>query len=437
MAEASSGRAGAAGRRTAALIAAFVVLGFVLRLGFGLGYWLGKPLMKDEQEYLLLATRTAIGEGFNYPPSPETGPAPRRFERPPAFAFFLSGILTLTRDPLLSGPAAGRDEGLPANSSEVPASIKIAQSLVGALGILLIASLARRAAGDRAAVAAAAIAAVYPPLAWVSGYVLSEPLYSALALATAWLLQKAADDTGRRQLMKGLAAGILAGVALLTKEAMLFLLPLAALWLLYTRKVSLAIVAALGVASVTLPWIARNYAVHGKFVLTAAHGGVTLWTGNNPLAQGEGDLAANPEMGRARVALEDRYPGFTNQQLDEIYYREVFEFVRDHPVRWVGLELKKLFYTFVPIGPSYRLHSARYYIASVVSYGLLLPFAIAGLWTLAKRGDASRLWALWLLALSTVIVCLVFFPQERFRIPVLDPTLIVAAAALAGRRTDA
>jgi hypothetical protein len=41
-----------------------------------------------------------------------------------------------------------------------------------------------------------------------------------------------------------------------------------------------------------------------------------------------------------------------------------------------------------------------------------------------------------LLALSSVVVCLVFFPQERFRIPVLDPAAIVAAAvAVSSRRT--
>jgi hypothetical protein len=40
-----------------------------------------------------------------------------------------------------------------------------------------------------------------------------------------------------------------------------------------------------------------------------------------------------------------------------------------------------------------------------------------------------------LLALSVVMTSLVFFPQERFRIPVIDPTVIVCASAvLAGVR---
>ena len=98
-----------------------------------------------------------------------------------------------------------------------------------------------------------------------------------------------------------------------------------------------------------------------------------------------------------------------------------------------GFELivRKAFYAVVPTGPSYALHSTRYRAASVVPYLLLLPFAAAGsrwLW----RGP-HRPTALILLACSAVLVCLVFFPQERFRIPVIDPTLIVCASGLAGR----
>jgi hypothetical protein len=74
-------------------------------------------------------------------------------------------------------------------------------------------------------------------------------------------------------------------------------------------------------------------------------------------------------------------------------------------------------------------------VASVVSYALLLPFAIVGLARLwpGERRPTSVL----LLGASAVVVGLVFFPQERFRIPVIDPVLIVAAAATAARRPAA
>jgi hypothetical protein len=41
------------------------------------------------------------------------------------------------------------------------------------------------------------------------------------------------------------------------------------------------------------------------------------------------------------------------------------------------------------------------------------------------------------LAAASVLVCLVFFPQERFRIPVIDPVLIVCAAAWLSARVTA
>ncbi len=125
---------------------------------------------------------------------------------------------------------------------------------------------------------------------------------------------------------------------------------------------------AVGVAVVLLPWVARNHAVHGRFVLTAAHGGVTFWTGNNPLARGEGDLAANPDMKRARNALEAGHPGLTAQEMDGVYYREAFAFIGTR--RWSGSRsrAKKLFYTVVPIGPSYLLHSRRYRLGSWIPY---------------------------------------------------------------------
>lgn len=418
---------------TARFIAGAALLGLLLRLGFGLWYWVDKPLMKDEQEYLLLATRVATGHGFTYPAAT---PSAGFFERPPGFVVLLAAVLVATQDALVTTDAPAGLAELPQTSSDIPAAITVVQCLVGTFVILLVAALAGRAAGPRAARLGAIGAAIYPPIAWVSGYVLAEPLYSALALSTAWLLQRAGDVTGADRMRLGVLAGLVAGAALLTKEAMIFFLPLAALWLLWHKQRQLIAAFAVGGAIIVLPWIARNYVVHDQFILTAAHGGVTLWTGNNPLARGEGDLAANPIMGQARRALEERHAGLSNQQMDDVYYREVRDFVLQQPGRWLVLEARKFFYTFVPIGPSYTLHSNRYYIASLVSYGLLVPLALFGLWQLWRRPGPSPLWALGVLALSSVIVCLVFFPQERFRIPVLDPAAIVAAAvALSSRRS--
>ena len=294
--------------------------------------------------------------------------------------------------------------------------------MLGGALVWLVAWLATRAAGPRAALAAGWLAAVYPPLVWTPAFIWSETLFSVLALGCAAVLTLEPGRPGRYP-----AAGVLAGVAVLTRPAMLFFLPLAAIWLAWRREWRGVALLAIACALVVLPWTVRNAREYGRFVLVASEGGITFWTGNHPLAVGEGDLAANPQLKRDNVALRARHPGLTPEQLEPIYVREALQFIREQPGAWAALMVRKAFYTVVPVGPSYRLHSPLYFGASVLSYLAVLPFALLGLVRLAR---ARRLPVpLLLLAASSLLVCLVFFPQERFRIPVVDPTLLVMAAS--------
>jgi hypothetical protein len=229
-----------------------------------------------------------------------------------------------------------------------------------------------------------------------------------------------------------LVGGMVAGLAILTRPAMLFFLPFEML-LAWKRQRVLALWLMLGTLVIVLPWTVRNAMAYGRFVLVASEGGVTFWTGNHPEAQGEGDLAANPRLAQLNREFRMRHADLTEEEVESIYYREALGFIASDPIRWVGLVGRKLFYTWVPIGPSYRLHSPRYFWMSVMAYGLIVPFAVVGILRLWRSGRQP--WSLWWLAGSAVFVCLAFFPQERFRIPVIDPTLIVCAAAMASTST--
>jgi 4-amino-4-deoxy-L-arabinose transferase-like glycosyltransferase len=406
-------------RRRRRLILTAAVAGVVLRLAFSFMYWVGKPLTHDEREYLDLARSLAAGNGFVYSESSDTGTA-QQFGRAPGYPIFLAAV------------GAGT-----ANARDVPAAVKISQAIVGGVVVGLIGLLALRAAGPRSGVAAAAGAAVYPPLIWISAYVLSETLYAALALATVLLLQIAVDRSDgatTRTAGTGMAAisGLLAGTAVLVRPAMIFFLPLAFSWLALRRRIVLALALVATAALVVAPWTARNMRVHGRLIVVASEGGVTFWTGNHPLACGEGDMAANPEIKRAEVEFRRAHPGLTAEELEPLYYRDAVHHIAARPAWWLGLVARKAFYTVVPIGPSYTLHSTKYRLASVASYLLLLPLGAAGAVRLARGPHPPA--ALFVLAASAVFVCLVFFPQERFRIPVMDPALIVCAAALADGR---
>ncbi len=413
------------------LVWAAVAAGLVLRAAFALGYWTGKPLTHDEREYLALAAGVAQGRGFTHDlPGEPADPDVQRFGRAPVYPLFLA--------PLTWTSAALRAGRLP---DEVPAAVKIAQAVVGAMGIWFVAAIAARAGGRRAGVAAAWLAALHPPLVFICAYALSEALYTTLALATVWLVARvtdpgsdAASHTGPVRMAA--VAGLAAGIAALTRPAMLFYLPIAGflLWRYAPGGVEGARrAAALAGAAVLLilPWTVRNAMVHDRVVLIASEGGVTFWTGNHPEAIGEGDMAANPHLKVRNREFRDRHAGLSEEALEPLYYREAFAHIADAPLRWAGLLSRKLWYTFVPTGPSYRLHSRRYVWATVLPYLALLPPAIAGLRRAWPTGWPRAMLGL---AASAVLVSLVFFPQERFRIPSIDPALIVAAA-LCARRT--
>jgi 4-amino-4-deoxy-L-arabinose transferase-like glycosyltransferase len=397
------------------LIAA--VVGLVARLGFAFLYWNDKPLTHDEREYLALATSLQAGHGFSYPADHTVGTS-QRFGRAPGYPAFLAVI------------------GVNSSAVSTPARVKVVQAFLGAVVIWMIGTIAAKTAGDRAGAIAAGLAAVYPPLVWTSSYVFSEALYMPLALGVVMLLAAARhhsniEGSARAGGALTLLAGLVAGLAMLVRSGMLVFLPLAALWFISRRQWSLAATFCVAAAVVVAPWTLRNAREHDRFMLVASDGGVTFWTGNHPLARGEGDLAANPDLKRAEIAFRQQYPGLTAEQLEPLYYRDALNRIREHPGWWIGLVFRKLFYTFVPIGPSYTLHSTKYLLATVIPYCLVLPFALAGLPRLLRRDNAAT--PLLLLAASVVLTGLIFFPQERFRIPVLDPTFIVAAAVVVAR----
>jgi hypothetical protein len=425
-------------------IGACAAAGLALRLAFALIYWTGQPLTHDEREYLALARSLARGEGYRYPsdePGPGTG---QQFGRAPGYPAFLSALVP------------------PVAVDHVPPRVQMAQAALGAIGIWLIGMIAGRAGGPRAGVAAAAIAAVYPPLVWMPAYALSEQLFSVVALTAALVLQEKgaapfsavpfSGDTKKGAVPfsgdaeKGAVpffAGALVGLGVLIRPVMVFFLPLGALWMVARRAYMATAILVITATLVVVPWTLRNHRVYGRWIAVASEGGVTFWTGNHPLARGDGDLAANPDLKQAELAFRAAHKDLTPEQLEPLYYRDAMAWIGAHPGAWLRLEARKAVYSIVPAGPSYAVHSAKYVAASVASYVLVAIAAAAGAWRWRRAPAAGPApTALWLMAAATLLSGLVFFPQERFRLPIIDPALIVTAALLwiengrSGRHAD-
>lgn len=423
----NDGRLDARPRRV--LTGAAIVVALVARLGFAFGYWTDQPLTHDEREYLSLAANLAQGRGFA--PDLPGEPRPERadtFDRAPLYPIVLA--------PLTWFDASLRDGRLPAS---VPAAIRLAQSLAGILVVLGAAALATRAGGERAGVVAAWLAALHPALTWIPAYALSEAVFvplviGAIAVVGRALDRPAAAASARTELRDLAAGGVLTGLAVLARPSTLVAVPLVALFLLGSRRVRPALAFAAGVTLAIAPWAVPNSIAHGRVVVVSAQGGVNFWIGNHPKATGDGDLAANPQLKVANLELRARHPHLTPVQLEPVYYREAFDWIRSEPVAWAGLLARKAYYTVVPTGPSYRLHSPLYFWASVVPYLALLPLAVAG----ARAATASPAppVALGLFVLSSLVSSVLFFPHERFRIAIVDPALVVMAAVWLARTRE-
>jgi 4-amino-4-deoxy-L-arabinose transferase-like glycosyltransferase len=161
-------------------------------------------------------------------------------------------------------------------------AVKYAQCLAGALLVPPLALVGRRAFGERAGLVAAGIAAFYPELVWFVSHFWAETVFTVLLW---WAMERllaadAAEGSGT-----ALASGLLWGLAILTRETVLYFLPFAALWLAWRRPGGAKRAAALlaTAALVVVPWTLRNWVVFDAFVPVSTSGALNLWQGNTRL----------------------------------------------------------------------------------------------------------------------------------------------------------
>jgi 4-amino-4-deoxy-L-arabinose transferase-like glycosyltransferase len=297
------------------------LLFFIVALGlaFRALFWLevtgpNAPLRGDEIDYDALARSLASGRGFAVASGEPTA------SRPPLYPVLLAGIYRI---------AGFRTE-----------AGKILQILLGGAIVLLTYLLARRLFTERAALAAAAIAALNPSLVFISSYLLAENLYIVLLLSFLVLFARASTEP----LSHGACAagGSLLGLASLARpNAFPFAIFAACSCALVgtgSRGGRLAKSALLlaAVFAVLAPWAARNEKRLGSPVLFTTHGGITFYQGNNPVAYDEptyrgtvAPLAALPGW--------DRIKGMEEAAGDAEARRLGAAFVRENPGRFVRM----------------------------------------------------------------------------------------------------
>ncbi len=224
----------------------------------------------DAGYYELQARQLGKGHGYNDPFEFLPG-APQRSrpaaDHPPLTVFAIVPVI-----------ATGDRLGLAESTTQLV--VRFEMLLIGLGGIVLMALLARRLAGEMAGLIAAGIAATYPYL-WVNdGLIMSESL--AVLLVTAALLL-AYELRDRPTLQRAVALGLVCGLGSLARAELILLAPLLGLPLLWawrtrTWKERLMPVAALAVGSIAVvgPWVGFNLSRFEEPTFISTNDGIAI-----------------------------------------------------------------------------------------------------------------------------------------------------------------
>jgi 4-amino-4-deoxy-L-arabinose transferase-like glycosyltransferase len=296
--------------------------------------------------------------------------------------------------------------------------------VLAALVCLLISAVGSNLFGRATGNLAALLIAIFPNQIAYTPALLTEIFYEVLLLSSVYLLM-----FGRAR--DGLLAGIIFGVATLTKAQTLILPGFLLLWTFLARPtwaalrkaVVLGCAVYLMLALVVLPWSYRNWTVFHEIIPVSTNGGWTLLTGNNPEANG----GYTPDT----VLAEGINHNAADQvAMDKLAHDRAIGWIKTNPGRFLLLMPRKFFQLWAIDGEAewvfqkgfaaYERHAALFRavrILNQVYYFMLWAFAIPSIWLLLRRfpPDVSR-WTHAGIAQCALItlISLVFSGQSRF-----------------------
>jgi 4-amino-4-deoxy-L-arabinose transferase-like glycosyltransferase len=305
-------------------------------------------------------------------------------------------------------------------------AVKWAQVVVSALLVPAVGRVGVLVFGERAGLVAASVTAFYPDLVWFSVHFWCEPLFLALLW---WAFERLLSADARASTRLALAAGVLWGLATLTRETGLYFAPLAALWLAWRpaapggprRAAAFLLAAALTVA----PWTYRNWVVHRAFVPVGTAGGLALYQGNSGLTRDE---------------VYERY-GAIEGRIEQYRWarRMGIQAILDRQPTWIFEKLREEMPRFWEADSLALVHIARGWYGDVgtaaavlawavleLPYLALLAFFVAGL---AASLPDRRGWLLLGFLCFHNLLHVATHGFARYRLPVMPVLFVVAAWA--------
>ena len=178
-----------------------------------------------------------------------------------------------------------------------------------------------------------------------------------------------------------------------------------------------ALIAVLAIA-VVIPWTIRNYARFGAFVPVASIVGVDFTEGNNQCVApesvftpywAEGPCASIAEQRRAQMntmPFDPRVPPCV--RLDRASRRVAAQFVKDNPVAYAKLSLRRFWTSLLPYNPRGRQHRIER-IAFSIYWLAVFPAGVVGLVRGKNLREPGRVLLALLIALNLLSISAVLY----------------------------
>lgn len=414
---------------------------------FRIALWGSLPrqgLISDEGEYLSSAWWLAHGRGFDWHQG-------YLWTRAPLYPLFLAAHVFVF--------------------GNHPAAIVVTQTVLSLISIALIYALARQIAPPdlkAAPLIAAVLAGVYFPFVIYPQMMLSETLYICLVLGgTLALLRSDAPATcawsghslhARHTLFGVIVAGVLFGLATLTRSQTLLALPVIAGWtaFVWRRNLRHALVFLPVAMMVIAPWTVYNSRIYGGLILVDTSGAFNLLIG--AWSAHDGERRDAPTRDFVLAMFPDRHaappadtclphPGPQPSQADRqaAMVREGLCLIADRPMAFVQKSLIELVDLFrINYTGAERLtdgfstgrlpiwYVLMTFLLDDTLYVLTLPLGVLG-WALVRRfppdsGTSASFVGIWLI--FNIVLAPLLFAINRFRMPLLPFLFILAAIAI-------
>jgi len=347
------------------------------------------------------------------------------FHSSPAYPYFLAAVELVTRGDFADLRA-----------------VALLQLLISVVTAALVFLLGRRLLGTAGGVAAGLIYALSPTAVFYDGELLMDFLLPPVLVGAAFLA-----TTRRWSLGRAAAAGALLALGALARpNYLLLLLPVAAAIWFFAEGASRGrrlkylggLVAA--AALVVAPCSIRNYVVGRDVVLITSNGGVNLFIGNNPQANGTfkapGPWPMHLEASAAAYAEEKLGRPLRPSEISAYFTREAATYVFTQPIDFltkIGRRLRLLASAYeIPNHMDFSFFRARSTVLKTLpfTWGVVLPWALAGAFFAAARRKSWPTLGLAAIYLASLVT--LFFITGRYRFPAFALLAVLAAAAAAG-----